>query len=269
MQTIIQHIRYDSKSAVFRIVPLADLHLGNVACDEKALQQTVDGIAADESAYWIGMGDYAEFIKPRDMRFDQKALAPWLYGKADVARHQIARLKKLLTPIAPQCLGLLTGNHERDIQRRWDHDVYTSIVEALAPDGAQKKIRLGFSGFILLRFHRLGDRKRTWTLPLFVTHGWWGGRLYGNGGLNLERVFGWVQAQMVLAGHDHKKRALSISRVKPRANGGIERIDGWCCSCGSFLDMPRYAEERGYRPLPIGPLEILVRPYAHEVRVVQ
>ena len=271
MRTVSRTIKYSGRGDVFRIVPLGDFHLGNVACNEKLLQQTVDDVAADDHTYWIGMGDYADFIKRRDWRYDPEVIAPWLLGKADGAGEQVRRLKELLLPIKDKCLGLLKGNHEDDICMRWEQDVYASLIEILAPRGKQQRIALGYSGFILVRFQRWPAEKRgsTWTLPIFATHGWWGGRLYGNGALNLERVFGWVEAQIILAGHDHKRRAFPISRIRPQKSGGIEKIDGLCCSCGSFLDMAKYAEYKGYRPLPVGPLEILVQPDKHEVKVIQ
>ena len=271
MRTITKRIEYTSRSDVFRIVPISDVHLGNVACDEKLLKATVQSIADDPFSYWIGGGDYCEFIKRRDWRWDPEVISDWLFGEPDVAAQQIKRARDYLLPIADKCLGLVKGNHEDDILRKWEHDVYATLVEALAPNGKQPQIRLGFSGFIVLRFTRMvnGTKGTTWTLPIFATHGWWGGRLYGNGALNLEKVFGWVDAQIVLAGHDHKKRAFPISRIKPSRSGKVEKVDGFCCSCGSFLDMAKYAEYKGYRPLPVGPLEIFVTPDKREVRVVQ
>jgi len=271
MRTIIKRIEYSSRGDIFRIVPISDIHLGNIACDEKLLAQTVKSVADDPFSYWIGGGDYCEFIKRRDWRFDPTVEADWLFHKSDVASEQLKRAKDYLVPIKDKCLALVKGNHEDDIATRHEHDVYASLVEAIAPDGKQGKLDLGFSGFILLRFQRVqGEGSHTtWTLPFFVTHGWWGGRLYGNGALNLERVFGWVEAQLVLAGHDHKKRAFPISKLRPTRGGHVERVDGFCCSCCSFLDMAKYAEYKGYRPLPVGPLEIFVEPDKHLVKVVQ
>ena len=57
-----------SRSDIYHITPLGDVHLGSVACDEALLQATVDRIASDPMGYWIGMGDACEFINVSDKR---------------------------------------------------------------------------------------------------------------------------------------------------------------------------------------------------------
>ena len=269
MRTIVRHIRHESRADEFHIIPLSDPHLGNEACDEKAFASTIKRIADDPFAYWIGMGDYCDFINRKDKRFDVSSLPKWLYGAKDIPKTQIERVVAMLVPIKDKCLAFLKGNHEDDMALREGRDVYATLIEKLAPDGKQAEIEMGYSGFLLLRFHRGTERGNAWTLPLFLTHGWWGGRLMGNGALNLERLFGYVDALMVLAGHDHKRRAFPLTRLRPRANGGVERETGYCCSCGTFLDGAKYAERKGYRDAPIGSLEITVRPDSHEIKVTQ
>jgi len=53
----------------FSIIPLADIHIGNAATDEKLLASTVQRIKDDDAAYWVGLGDYCEFINRSDKRF--------------------------------------------------------------------------------------------------------------------------------------------------------------------------------------------------------
>ncbi len=269
MRTIVRHIRYESRSDEFHFTPLADPHLGNEACDEKSYIATVKRIQADPLGYWFGLGDYCDFINRKDKRFDPESLPPWLHGHRDIAKLQVERSLDILKPVKDKCLALLSGNHEEDMAVHEGRDVYATLVEELAPDGKQAEIEMGFSGFLLLRFHRASDKQGTWTLPIFLTHGWWAGRLMGNGALNLERLFGYVDARMVLAGHDHKQRAFTLTRLRARAQGGIEHEVGYCCSCGTFLDGAKYAERRGYRDAPIGALTITVRPDSHEIKVTQ
>lgn len=272
MKTLIKRIIYESRSDVFRMVPLMDIHAGNAACDEKLLRETVADIASDPFTFWVGGGDMAEYINRKDPRYEAESEASWLWGRGDIAKAEREWLLDTLAPIAPQCKGLLTGNHEDSILHHQERDVYASVCEGMAqrlPKDDQG-LMLGFSGFLRLIFLR-GDspRANAWTVDLFLTHGWWAGRLYGNGELNLERVFGWVDADMVLAGHDHKRRAFGISKVRPKKNGTVEQVDGFCCSGGSFLGRAGYAEKRGYRPLPVGPLEIYFTPDKHRINVKQ
>lgn len=269
MHTIVRHIRYESRPDEIHIIPISDIHLGNEACDEKALAATVKRIADDPLCWWIGMGDYCDFINRKDKRYDPESLPSWLYGKRDMAKIQQERITEILLPIAGKCLALLSGNHEEDIAIHEERDVYSTLVEKLAPDGKQGEIRMGYSGFLLLRFHRMVDSQNTWTLPLFLTHGWWAGKLMGNGALNLERIFGYVDALMILAGHDHKRRAFTLTRLRPLNNGKVAHETGYCCSCGTFMDGAKYAERKGYREAPIGALDIIVSPTTHQVKVTQ
>ena len=74
---VIRHEWFNvSRSDVFRLVPIGDVHLGAAACDESRLVEVVKGIAADDRAYWVGLGDYCEFINMQDRRFDARTLAP-------------------------------------------------------------------------------------------------------------------------------------------------------------------------------------------------
>ena len=71
MATVLHRvIEYTSRGDVYRIVPLGDIHLGNAACDEALLQKTIEYIARTDRMYWIGMGDYSEFINIHDPRWD-------------------------------------------------------------------------------------------------------------------------------------------------------------------------------------------------------
>ncbi len=270
MRTIVKRLRYSSRTDTFRLFPFPDAHLGNAACDEASIQREVDEIKRDPMARWFGMGDYCEFINRKDKRFREDSLAPWLWGKADLVKAQRDRAVDILSPIADKCLALVQGNHEVTMLQYSERDVYGTICEKMGASEA-RPLALGFSGFLRLVFtRRPGETKlgASWNLDLFLTHGWWAGRLYGNGELQLERVYGWAVCDIVVAGHDHKRRAVPITRVAPMRNGQVEYRQGWMCSAGTFLDGALYAEEKGYRPLPTGWLELRVTPDKHEVKVL-
>ena len=263
MEIISRTIEYPSRTDSFRIIPLADIHLGNEACAEKTLKATAKEIAEDPHAYTVLMGDMCDWINRSDKRFDPESLPSWLWGVGDTAKAQREHLIEILRPIGHKVLAILEGNHERTIERKYERDVYSTIGEALG-DG-EHKLLMGPSGFLRLSFRRRGEG--AFVVTMFLTHGWWGGRLMGNGGLNLERVAGWVDADIIAAGHDHKRRALGLSKLRATAHT-IRKMDVHCISCGTFLEMAKYAEEHGYRPQPVGPVEIHIRPDRKEVRVL-
>ena len=58
MKAIIRTITYPRRGDHIDITPLFDTHVGNAACDEVLLRQTVKRIAKEKNHYWIGGGDY-------------------------------------------------------------------------------------------------------------------------------------------------------------------------------------------------------------------
>ncbi len=268
MRTLIKPIEYRSRSDVFRIPVLPDVHMGNAAGDEDALVRFVKEVKSDPFSRWIGVGDTCEFINRRDKRFDEESLPLWLRPKADLVKAQRDRFIEEIRPIGPQCLGLAEGNHERTMKVRSERDVYGPICEALGAT-ADNPLALDMCGFIRILFRRIKPRTlpEVWTLDLYVTHGWWDGQLMGNGCLNLERVFGWAAADVVIAGHDHKKKAFPLLRVKPNESGRVDETTGWCVGAGTLLGSPRYMEQA--RPLARGWVTLVIEPDKRSVRVLQ
>lgn len=286
MRTLIKPIPYASRSDVFRLFVLPDVHLGNAACDEVALAQFVDAVRDDDLARWVGVGDYAEFISLRDKRFDSQSLPSWLTedckarasGLADpglrrrplafLAQAQRDRFIEIMRPIAGKCLALLAGNHERTMELYNEQNVYGPICEGLGASAANP-LALDMCGFLRLSFRREPQKAKpdTWSYDIYLTHGWWSGQLMGNGVLNLERVFGWAVADCVIAGHDHKGKAFPLARVYPRRNGSCEQRDGWCVGAGTLLGKPRYMEQA--RPLTKSWVELIIQPDKRSVRILQ
>ena len=91
----------------------------------------------------------------------------------------------------------------------------------------------------------------------------------GAGALNLERLVGWSNADIILAGHDHKRRAFPLSRLVALKNDTVEQREAWAVSTGSYLDGARYAQAKGYRPLPIGSPEVIITPHKRRIQVLQ
>jgi len=78
MRVVERIIEYRSRSAEFTLYPLADIHLGNRACDEDRLDATLDAIAKNRKALYILLGDQYDAIKAKDPRFDVRTLPQWL-----------------------------------------------------------------------------------------------------------------------------------------------------------------------------------------------
>ena len=235
MRTIEQNIETGSRSEAITIVPLFDIHLGSCRCREDKLQTVIESIQKTDNTYWIYGGDGADFITRSDPRHKESDLAKWLHGEDDIAQVQCQRLVKLLTPIADKCIGVLSGNHEAQILRHYERNVYAFILEAIKDAGGHKEqLGLGYRGFITLRIRRA--KQHTTTLQIFTEHGFGGGRLKGGDVLNSQRVFAYFDCDVYLAGHRHKAHLIPHSMISVRGKT-IKRATKIAAMPGSFRDI--------------------------------
>lgn len=256
----------------FRIVPLGDIHLGARGCDEKLLAATIEEIATDPRCYWIGMGDYCDFINRADRRFDPLVVADWLQVRhlGDITKAQLERLLGYLKPIASKCLGLLYGNHEHTIHHRYERDIYSDIVTGIKEAGgwtAERKLMLGYSGWLQLAFYWGGNRQGgSRVLTATAHHGASGGKLEGGKALNMQRWL-WVHdCDLALMGHAHNTQSQAQDGV------GLSKTGKPICTtrkgafCGTFLGEPiegdPYYERAGYYHAPVGTIRVTLHPGA-------
>ena len=57
-----RYIWHPSRSDEFKLVYFSDIHWLAKACAEKEVRKTIAGILAEPNTFWIGGGDYGEFI---------------------------------------------------------------------------------------------------------------------------------------------------------------------------------------------------------------
>ena len=263
-----------SRKDTFRIVPLGDVHIGARACDEKLFRAVVDSIAQDKNCYWLGMGDYCDFVTGKDPRFSVKALAKWVSidDLLDLAAAQAERFISIVKPIASQCLGLVEGNHETAILRHYERDVYREIVTALKGAGgfaADYKLALGYSGWLILKFYRSKKRRAATVLKIKLHHGHVGGRLAGAKALNMQRHLWNNNADLIIFGHSHNTmvQVEAVESVDRRGNLKYQHRTG--AFAGTFLKTTTegsttYSEVKGYFPIPLSGIEVRLRPGAQD-----
>lgn len=269
----------------FTLVPIGDIHLGHVACDERLLAATIKRIADDPRCYWVGLGDYCEYINKADKRYDPEQVAPWVRSepRGRMAQVQTERITELFKPIAHRCLGIVEGNHETAIRRKFEYDPYYEIVKAVhgaAQLPLDTRIGLGFEGWLELRWYRMPEPKRSAThrLRVYLHHGFVGGRLAGAKALNMQRVLWNHECDLCLMGHSHNTSSGREAREALDRSGRVVEHVGKGAFCGTFLGEPvstessPYYKEAGYFPTPRGTIEVELRPGAVEqmdrVRIV-
>jgi hypothetical protein len=273
MRVIERRIETGGRADWVAIYPLFDIHLGTSRCREDKLKRVIAEIKQNANAYWIGGGDYAEFITRSDPRHKESDLAAWLHGKDDIARHQVQRFIELITPIADRCIGVLSGNHEAQILRHCERNVYGNVLESIKDASGQRgQLGLGYGGFIVLRIERGGHH--THTLTIFTEHGYGGGRTKGSDVLNSQRIFAHVGCDVYLTGHRHKAHLIPHTRIE-LVEGKAREMVKISAMPGSFRERVTEHDEDdpgGYEDMACYPagdqagVRIWYRPSGNELR---
>lgn len=280
MKVITREFEAWTREQTLAVIPISDPHVGAGACDEDRLVRCVKRIEDDPTAYWVGVGDYCDFINRSDPRFSASSLASWIKvpDLADLARAQRDRFLSITRRIASKCLVMVEGNHETAIARHYERSIYSEIVtgirEAAGWDDSVK-LALGYTGWLRLIFRRAKDdadrRGGTSRIDIKLHHGHGGGKLAGGKALNLERMLWTNDADLVLVGHTHITGWQQAAVEELDGNGHVRHRTRYGVHCGTFLrsthpeGMPTYNEIAGYLPLTVGGVEIVLRPGATEV----
>ncbi len=206
------------------------------------------------------MGDYAEFITPKDKRFDPnlKSIADWVETD-NIAHCQTEWLAKLLTPIKKKCLGLLYGNHENSI-RIFNHDnVQKNLCDAL------EVTNLGFSCFLRLRFHRDNSNERHIIKGCF-THGSSSAITEGAKLMALVRWMKSMDADFYGYAHIHDYMPKSLSRMTVTDEGKIKSKTVIGATTGAWFRtytrgiIASYGEQKCYPPTEMGCAVFTINP---------
>lgn len=265
-----------SRPDKFRIVPLGDIHIGAAACDEARLKQVVKSIADDDRAYWIGMGDYCDFINRTDPRFNSGALAEWIKisDLGDLAKAQRDYFLDIIKPIAPKCLALVEGNHETAITKHYERAIFAELVMAIKTMAGHEmdyQLGIGYTGWLTLVFYRAKRRANATVVRINLHHGFVGGRLAGAKALNMQRWLWTHDADIVIFGHSHNTASQVEAVEVLDDSGNVKHKSRIGVYSGTFLNPynegeATYAEVKGYFPTPNTGVELILRPGAEDQR---
>ncbi len=260
MEAIEYRVFYKSRSNTFKLYPLGDIHAGIKHCREKAIKAKVKEIQEDPLAFWIGMGDYGEFITPADPRWDIGVVADWV-EKTNVAESQRKWIVKLFEPIKDKCVGLLCGNHEDSIRLHNCQDVQLDICRDLGVKN------LGASCFVRFVFSRNKDMKHDSTMFIgYFKHGSGGPQTDGGKMMALKRGLMGFDADIYAMAHLHDIKVDSQPRLHLSENLKIRQKIKVAAITGSWFltymqgEQASYGEKRGFMPTPIGCPIFLIHP---------
>lgn len=271
MEVIEKEIIYENKEDTFTIHPLGDIHKGVIHCNEDLLDKEVSNIHSNPLALWIGMGDYGDLVVPRDFkRWDGKILAEWMKKhENNIGPTQLDNIDATFTPIWDQCIGLLEGNHEGDMEK---HNHYSMMEELMKR--ANKHFTIPYGGvscFVRLMF-KLKDTTDIREILLHVRHGEGAARTSGARALAVLRLaMTFVNCHITLSGHLHGQESPDIPQRLILRQGKIRSFDTLATMTGAWLKAyaqgvpPCYLERWGSTPSVMGCPRIKITPYTGEI----
>jgi len=247
------------------------------------LQEKIREIRDDPCSFWVGGGDYADYISYTDRRFDPACISDDL-AIADLGQLGLAlttRVRDMFKPIAHKGLGLLFGNHEVKYMREHNQqNLHAWLCTELSLPN------LGYSALFDLVFIRKHDQAeislcakpeygspyQMTSVRVFVHHGASAAQSHG-GRINRLAKFmtDWI-ADIYMIGHTHDAKGLKIEPLggndecsKVVAFPRIGTITGGFLRAYDQSEYPGYGEVRAYTPTPLGAACVEIKPDTREM----
>jgi len=255
MELIDVSIPYSHSSSIKKLYLFGDQHLGTIHCVEDHIKKKVSEIHDDKDAYWLGMGDYGEFIAPDDPRYDPNylSIAEWVEPD-NVAECQVQKIVKLFEPIKDKCIGLLYGNHEEAFRIHKFGNVAKNICDRL---GVRN---LGYSCFVRFYFNRKNSNE-THLIKGCFTHGRSSAITEGAKAMALMRFMKSFDADIYGYAHVHDYMPKSFSRIgvtdiaskgKIKERVAVGTLTGCWFRTYTQGIIASYGERKCYPPTEIG-----------------
>lgn len=269
-------IRENCKAGqTFTLYPFGDFHLGSANCDKKRLFEAVAEIRADPTARWLGMGDYVEWITPKDKRWVAGGIDEQIINLANLDRigdAYVDAIATILQPIMDKCWGMGKGNHEKTFEAEHHTNLVQRILQACDAPGS---LYTGWACITRVCFEDANQHRSA--IRIFHSHGWQAGRTDGAKANQLDNLIGTIDGcRIYLQGHSHAR--LVKTKTKLDTNPSFTKLtayDAYGCHTGSYLRTYQqgasgYGEEKGYPPTSIGSIRFLITPKETvEVEAVQ
>jgi hypothetical protein len=275
MRIVTREIIVKTLSEPVIITPLGDTHIGAVDCNEPLLKSCIERIRTGENHYWIGMGDYGEWIMPNDKRFTYEMLnrSERAEKMNDFMGSQLRQTVAPFIPIKDKCLGLLQGNHEETISNRYFKDVYLDICNELEtnscydPYAKMRNANLSYTCIMRIIFKSKHHGSNTKEVLLWLHHGAGGGR---KSGAKVNRIEEQAQfypdCDIFLMGHVHTRVFSFVPAilVRPRTNKMMDRTKFFGIT-GTFKktyqeDYSGYGERAQMPPTALGVISLKIIP---------
>lgn len=234
---VIKHDLPDYKE--LRILPLADLHVGDIHSDFKKVQEWLAYIHDNENVYCILNGDLMDAAI--------KSSIGDIYGASLQPMEQLKHCVSIFEPVKDKILCVTPGNHEQRIYRSDGLDLTQIFCNQLG-------ISSLYSPASVLLFIRFGEanphrHNRKICYTLFCVHGAGSGRMEGGKVNRLMQLGNICDADVYVHSHTHLPAVVKNSYYRVCIqNSSIEKVDKLFINTASSLNYGGYGELQSYKP---------------------
>jgi predicted phosphodiesterase len=235
--TVIKHNLGDFKD--IHILPLADLHLGDIHADFKRIQSWIEYIQTNDNVFCILNGDLMDAAI-------QSSIGD-TYGASLQPMEQLRQCIKLFEPIKEKILAVLPGNHELRIYKSDGLDLTEVFCSQLG-------IVDRYSSASALLFIRFGqntshNHNRLITYTLYCVHGSGGGKKEASKVQRLIDLASIVDSDIYLHSHTHLPAIAKNSYYRTSiTTSSVQKVDRLFVNTSSALDWGGYGELQSYKP---------------------
>jgi len=203
-----------------RFLLMPDVHFDNPKCNRDQFHKMMKE-AVKQDAKVCFFGDFFCLMSGRfDGRRSKSGIRPE-YNKNNYLDLVINDAADQLEPYAHNILFMGDGNHETSVRRNCETDVLERLVERVNDRTGAKIVKMGYHGFIRIKF-RIYNNGGTTTKVMGFHHGTWGG-VVTRGTLGANR-HGLVMpdADIIVTGHTHDHWSMEVPRFRLKLNGEVK-----------------------------------------------
>jgi hypothetical protein len=241
-----------------KIIPLADLHVGDPLLDERLLKQTIEYIRDNDNVFTILNGDL--------MNVGLKNSVTDVYEEKLTPMEQILKLVKLLEPIKDKILVATSGNHERRIKIDTSIDITYFAMNQL---GIQDRYTSGAYYLYLYFGEKEVGRKAPMVYTIFGGHGSGGGRKPGG---KINRVIEMSEiciADIFIMSHVHMPIGTKkVIYLPDYSNKSLTKKEMLYVISNSFLNYGGYAEFGLMHPNSTSIVEIILNGKKRDTKLI-
>lgn len=247
-----------------QVMPIGDVQLGSQGVHIDRLKRQISWALKQGNVYFLGMGDYIDVMSPSN-REAWKAVRVYDSVKEMMTRGAEGLIKdflKIVKGTEGKWLGLLEGHHFFEFEDGTTSDM--RIASQL------KAPFLGTCAYVRIQFK---DRQHhSLNCDIWCHHGA-GNGIYPHAPLNkLYHVMNHFEADVYLIGHQTKKPAVKVPRLKLNSSGRLVVGNKVLAGTGGFTEgytqgskqgrIPRggYVEKALLNPVYLGSPLIKIRP---------